>query len=121
MRSRQAGVTFIGWVVLLIPIAIVGFAGIKLSTLYMNNFKVAKVLEQTAKSGSDAGPGTPMAMRLEIARRFDIEGVEVPTADDIAVERDGDDWVVSSDYTRETELFGNLSLRVHFSKRVVVK
>ncbi len=60
MRSRQAGVTFIGWVVLLIPLAIVAFAGIKLSTLYMNNFKVAKVLEQTAKS-SDAATATPAA------------------------------------------------------------
>lgn len=121
MRSRQAGVTFIGWVILLVPVAIVGFAGIKLSTLYMNNFKVSKVLEQTAKSAGDSGPGTPMAVRQEIARRFDIEGVEVPTADDIAVEKDGDDWIIASDYTRETELIGNLALRVHFEKRVVLK
>lgn len=121
MRSRQTGVTFLGWVVLLIPIAIVGFAGIKLSTLYMNNFKVSKVLEQTAKSTEDSGPNTPVAVRTEIDRRFNIEGVEVPTADDIIVEKDGDGWVIASDYTRETELFGNLSLRVHFNKRVSVK
>jgi hypothetical protein len=121
MRSRQTGVTFIGWVVLLIPVAIVAFAGIKLSTLYMNNFKVSKVLEQTGNSAGDSGPGTPVAVRTEIDRRFNIEGVEVPTADDIIVEKDGDDWVIVSEYTRETELFGNLSLVVHFNKRVVIK
>jgi hypothetical protein len=121
MRSRQAGITFIGWIVLLIPVAIVAFAGIKLSTLYMNNFKVSKVLEQTAKSGGDTGANTPTTVRLEIARRFDIEGVEVPTPDDITIERDGDSWVILSEYNRETELFGNLSLMVHFYKRVVIQ
>jgi hypothetical protein len=121
MRSRQAGVTFIGWVVLLIPVAIVGFAGIKLSTLYMNNFKVSKAIEQTAKSTEDAGPGTPVAVRSEIDRRFNIEGIEVPTGDDITVEKEGEGWAIGVDYTRETELFGNLSLRVHFTKRVVIK
>ena len=121
MRSRQAGITFIGWVVLLVPVAIVAFAGIKLSTLYMNNFKVSKVLEQTAKTAGDSGPGTPAAVRVEVDRRFNIEGVEVPTADDIIVERDGDDWAVSSDYMRETGLFGNISLHVHFTKRVLIQ
>ncbi len=35
----------------------------------------------------------------------------MPTPDDIIVEKDGDNWVVAAEYTRETELFGNLSLR----------
>lgn len=118
MRSRQTGVTFIGWIFLLIPIAIVAFAGIKLSTLYMNNFKVSKVLEQTAKTAGEAGTVSPVSVRTEIERRFDIEAVEVPTAEDILVEKDGDGWSITADYTRETELFGNLSLLVHFNKRV---
>jgi hypothetical protein len=120
MRSRQAGITFIGWIVLLIPVAIVAFAGIKLSTLYMNNFKVSKVLEQTAKT-SEAATVTPMAVRLEIERRFDIEGIEVPAPADIIIEKDGDTWVLAAEYTRETELFGNLSLLVHFNKRAVIQ
>jgi hypothetical protein len=107
--------------VLLVPVAIVAFAGIKLSTLYMNNFKVSKVLEQTAKTSGEASVITPLSVRKEIERRFDIEGVEVPTPDDIMVEKDGDSWAIISEYTRETELFGNLSLMVHFYKRVVIQ
>ena len=121
MRSRQAGITFIGWVVLLIPVVIVAFAGIKLSTLYMNNFKVSKVLEQTAKSQSEGSTLTAGVIRTEIERRFDIEGIEVPAPNDIIVEKDGDGWVLAAEYTRETELFGNLSLLVHFNKRAVIK
>jgi hypothetical protein len=122
MRSRQAGITFIGWVVMLVPLAIVVFAGIKVSTIYMNHYKVAKVLTQTAKTNTaSGGADTPAIVRREIERRFDIEGIEVPTLDEITIERDGDDWVVAAEYDRETGLFGNVSLRVHFNKRVVVQ
>jgi hypothetical protein len=121
MRSRQAGVTFIGWVVLLIPLAIVVFAGIKVSTIYMNHYKVAKVLTQTAKEGGGSGADKATALRKAIERRFDVEGIEVPALDDIIIERDGDDWAISAEYDRQTSLFGNLSLLVHFNKRVVVQ
>lgn len=121
MRSRQAGITFIGWVVLLVPLAIVLFAGIKVSTIYMNHYKVAKVLDQTAKNLDGSGTVSPAAVRTEVERRFDIEGIETPSLDDIFVERDGDDWVLIAEYTRETTLFGNLNLLVRFNKRAVVK
>lgn len=120
MRSRQAGVTFIGWVVLLIPVAIVGFAGIKVSTLYMNHYKVSKVIEETAKSSSSDANVTPLGVRKLIERRFEIESIDTPTLDEILIEKDGDDWVISTDYNRETELFGNMSLLIHFKKRAVI-
>lgn len=121
MRSRQAGITFIGWVVLLIPVAVVAFAGLKLAPLYMTQFKVAKVLEQTADTGRGDTVVLPAVVRNELARRLDIESVDNPTAEDITIERDGDNWVMIADYTRETSLFGNVSLQVHFYKRVVLQ
>jgi Flp pilus assembly protein TadG len=121
MRSRQAGITFIGWVVLLVPLAIVLFAGIKVSTIYMNHYKVARVLDQTAKSIGANGTVTQAALRNEIERRFDVEGIETPALDDIVIERDGDDWVIVAEYNRETSLFGNLNLLIRFNKRAVVQ
>lgn len=120
MRSRQAGITMIGWVVLLIPLAVVVLAGIKLSTLYMNHFKVAKALQSTADANRDNNV-TPQLVRTEIERRFNIEGIEVPTVQDIYIEKDGDNWAITAEYDRETTLFGNLSLLVHFNKRVVIQ
>jgi hypothetical protein len=122
MRSRQSGITFIGWVVLLVPLAIVVFAGIKASTIYMNHYKVSKVLTQTARTNTaSGGADTPTVLRKEIERRFDIESIEVPSLDQILIERDGDEWVIVAQYDRETSLFGNLSLLMHFNKRVVVQ
>ena len=48
MRKHQRGVTFIGWVFLLIPLAILIYVGIRVAPLYMNYFKVSRSLEQLA-------------------------------------------------------------------------
>lgn len=121
MRSRQAGITFIGWVVLLVPVAIICLAGIKLAPIYMNHFKVAQALEQTADANRGEASVSALDMRKELERRFDIESVEVPTAADILIERDDGNWVLVAEYDRETSLIGHLALVVHFSKRVVVQ
>lgn len=120
MRSRQAGVTFIGWIVLLIPIGIVALAGIKLFPLYMNQLKVSKSLEQVA-AADHGGNISPQAVRVELEKRFDIEGVDQPALEDVAIEREGDAWVMIADYDARTSLFGNISLIVHFNKRVVLE
>jgi Domain of unknown function (DUF4845) len=121
MRSRQAGVTFIGWVVLLVPLAILFFAGLKLAPIYMTHFKVVAALEQTAQSNRGETMVSANAMRAELARRFDIEGIEEPQATDITIERDDGEWVLIAQYDRETSFLGNLALTVHFDKRVVVQ
>ncbi len=121
MRSRQAGITFIGWIVLLVPFAIVGFAGIKLSTIYLNHFKVAKALQQTADENRGETAIVPNSVRQELSRHFEIEDIETPKLQDIIIERDGDNWVIEAQYDRETQLFGQLSLLVHFDKRVVIQ
>jgi hypothetical protein len=46
MRNRQLGVTAIGWLFLLTPLAIVVYAGIRLAPVYLNYMKVAKAMDQ---------------------------------------------------------------------------
>ena len=121
MRSRQAGITFIGWVVLLVPLAIVVFAGIKLLPLYMTHYKVVEALEQTAEANKGREVVTPNSMRVELQKRFDIEGIEEPSLDSIVIQREDGQWVLTAEYDRETGLMGNLALIVHFKKRVVVQ
>jgi hypothetical protein len=106
--------------VLLIPIAIVALAGIKLFPLYMNQLKVSKALEQVAstKHGEDF---SPQQARVELQKRFDIDSVDQPALEEVVVERQGETWVMLADYDATTTLFGNISLVVHFNKRVVVE
>jgi hypothetical protein len=91
------------------------------STIYMNHYKVAKVLEQTAKNFVGTDTISPAAVRNEIERRFVIEGIETPKPEDILVERDGENTVITAEYNRETSLFGNLNLLMRFNKRAVVQ
>ena len=46
MHSKQRGVTFICWLVLLIPIAILFYAGIRLAPVYLNYMKVSRSMNQ---------------------------------------------------------------------------
>ncbi|HTQ36461.1 MAG TPA: DUF4845 domain-containing protein [Steroidobacteraceae bacterium] len=121
MRSRQRGITFIGWVVLLVPLAVVMLAVLKVLPLYMNQFKVAKAMEETAAANRGDSNPSPQVMHNELEKRFDIESIETPNPQDVEIAREGDVWVMTAQYDREATLFGNLSLLVHFSKRVVLQ
>ena len=121
MRSRQAGITFIGWVFLLVPVAIVGYAAIRLTPVYLNALKVAKTLKQTASENRGESVLNPASVRSSIARRFDIEGIKYPSVSDVAVTRDGTNWMLSVDYEDSVPLFAGISLLVHFEQSAAVE
>ena len=119
MRNRQQGVTTIGWLFLLAPLAIVVYAGIRLAPVYLNYMKVVRAIDNaasTAKGGAGAGDAT--AIRTAIDRHFEIDMVDFPTVKDIQVRREGGAWVIEAKYDDEAPLFGNVSLHVTFDKIV---
>jgi ribosomal protein L11 len=118
MRNRQTGVTGIGWLVLLTPFAIVGYAGIRLAPIYLNYMKVVKAMNQVAtelKGNADAA-----SIRNTLDRHFEIDMVEYPTTKEMKITREAGVWSVQSRYEDEAPLFGNISLRVVFDKTVKV-
>ena len=117
MRNRQRGVTAIGWLFLLTPIAIVGYAGIRVAPLYLNYMKVNRALEQVA-SDYKSGGGDPTSIRTVVERQFEIDMVDYPTTKDLKITRVGAGWVVEMAYDDEAPLFANLSLHVSFDKVV---
>jgi hypothetical protein len=121
MRSRQAGITFIGWLFLLAPVAVVGYAAIRLTPVYLNYMKVAKALEQTANENSGEAQINPAAVRVAIEKRFDIDGVRYPEVSAINVGREGTQWVLSVEYDDIVPMFAGISLMVRFDKRAVVE
>ena len=116
MADGQRGVTLVGWIVILIPFVIVGYAAVRLLPVYLNYQKVAKTLDTTAtemKGSSDVA-----AIRNTIDKHFDIDMVEFPTSKDITITRDGQAWVMECAYEDQAPLFGNISLHVTFDKKV---
>jgi hypothetical protein len=117
MYRRQRGVTFIGWLFLLIPVALVLYAGIRLAPMYLNYMRVVRALDSTAsevRGGDDAS--THEAIRVSLLRHLEVDSVEFPTMKEISIRRDGRSWVIEAKYEDEQPLFSNISLVVAFDK-----
>jgi hypothetical protein len=121
MRQRQSGITMIGWIFLLIPVALVGYAAIRLTPVFMNSMKVSKALNQTASEYKGEDQINPTAVRNALEKRFDIDSINFPDVQSVSIARDGDEWVLQSNYEDKVVLFKGISLLVQFDKRAVVE
>ena len=120
MRARQRGVTAIGWIILMIPFAVVGYAGIRLAPVYLNYMKVVRALDEVA-GDPDGSSMNPATIRMKIDRHFEIDMVDYPTSKDIKITRDGTTWAVEAAYEDDAPLFSNISLHVVFDKEIHTK
>lgn len=118
MLRRQRGVTFIGWLILLIPVAILGYVGIRLVPIYLNYMRVAHSVEQTASEmkTDDLATLTPLLIRATLSKHFDIESISFPDVKDVAVTRDGTGWTIEAKFEDSAPLFGNLTIVADFDK-----
>ena len=120
MRSKQTGVTLIGWLILLTPMALCGYVGVRLTPVYLNYMKVARTLEsvKTEFKGSDAG--SQLAVRAAVEKNLNIESVDYPDIKDIKITRDGKSWVINASYDDQAPLFSNIFILVSFDKSVTL-
>lgn len=121
MRNRQRGVTMIGWIFLLIPVAIVGYAGIRLTPVIMNYVKVSRILEQVASDMRKEESLNPQLIRSAIERRFDVDYIEFPASKDIVVRREGSNWILQAEYEDVAPLFANASILLVWNKTVTIE
>jgi hypothetical protein len=121
MRKKQNGITFIGWIVLLIPVAVIGYAAIRLVPKYLTYISVSRSLTQLAKEFGDDPQVTVAALKVSLSKRFDIESIEFPTVNDISFTREDGVWVAEANYQDGVPLFAGISLTVDFDKRVPIK
>jgi hypothetical protein len=118
MRHSQRGITFIGWIVLLVPVAIVVYAGIRLAPMYLNYMRVSKAMELVAADAKSGSTTSPAALKASVEKNFDVQGIEHPDTKDIDIHREGDHFVAIADYEDVAPMFGNVSLLVQFRKQV---
>jgi hypothetical protein len=121
MRKYQRGVTALGWLILLLPIAICVYAGIRVAPVYMNYMNVVHSLNMV--SGEiDNGAGTTAAtIRAAIGKHFDVEYISYPDIRDLKITRENGNWKVEANYDDQAPLFANVSILVTFDKTVKLK
>jgi hypothetical protein len=120
MRQHERGVTFLGWVILLLPVAMVLYAGIRLTPAYLEYMKIARTLDQVRDELKGDQPDAAM-IRNTIERRFDVEDVTVMTVrdtDKLKVTKEGSGYKVEAVYQAVAPYVSNVSLVVNFDKTV---
>jgi hypothetical protein len=118
---KQRGVTMIGWVILLIPIAIVLYAGIRVGPEYFNFYKVTTALKDTAKQLESDETLNPRNIMFAIDKRFDTGYIDNPKASEIEITKVDGGWDMTADYEVEAPLFGNMFMLVQFNKTVKIE
>ncbi|MGH8170237.1 MAG: DUF4845 domain-containing protein [Steroidobacteraceae bacterium] len=111
--------TAIGWLILLVPFAVIIYACIRLLPIYLNYMEVSRSLNELT-SEYRTGGATPQAIRESLQRRFDVEGVDYPTVKDISISRQAQGWAVEAAYYDQTPLFAHITLQVQFDKTVTL-
>ena len=117
---KQRGVTFIGWVFLLTPMAIVLYAGIRIGPEYMDYYKVVMAMKETATKLKSEEALSPGEITGALQRRFDTGYIDYPKARDIVITKEDAGWTMTADYERTVPMFGNLFFTMAFNKAIVI-
>ena len=120
MRKHQRGITAIGWLILMLPFAIVFYAGIRVSPLYLNYMKVVHSLDSVATELNNEGQ-TADGLRNAVDKHFQIESVDYPDKKDLKITRVNNVWQIEANYDDQSPLFSNIAILITFDKIVKLK
>jgi hypothetical protein len=111
--NRQRGVTFIGMVFIAGLIVFAAIIGLKLIPAYIEYATVVNHLREIARS-PDARGGSPKDIQNMFRKRAQIDAIDIVKAEDIEVEKEGDQVTLRAAYSTKIKLFGNLNACIDF-------
>ena len=120
MRRNQQGMTFIGLLFVLGMAGVIVYAGIRLSTVYLNYMKVARSMNATAADYKGENPDLA-AMRRSLEKHWQIESIDSVDAKEVEIAKDEGGVFLHVAYDDATPFIANVSLSVHFDKTVKVE
>jgi Domain of unknown function (DUF4845) len=109
MRSlkQQHGMTAIGWLLVLTLIIVISLLIIKILPIYMNTFKITSALN-SLKTDQLAQGKSATELKKMLLNRFDIDMLQVVTADEITVTRGDHVYNVRVEHQFKEEMLTNL-------------
>ena len=119
LRSRQAGVTAIGLLILASVFGVLGLGGMKITPLYLQNMRLSTVMDDL-KVEMDGKGSTAGNLRLYLNKRLYVEGVDV-RPEDVKITRTGNGYVVKIEYDNRTPFLADIWLLVAFDKQVQIR
>jgi hypothetical protein len=116
LQKRQRGLGLWGWLFVLGTIGFVAMITLQLVPIYLAEMSIQRVVKATAQDpGNSSAP--IQVLRANMKTRWDVEGITTLTPNDVTLERFGAGRALAYDYEARAELFGNISLVVHFAEK----
>ena len=112
-RSRQAGVSLGGLLMIMFVVVILGIFGMKLVPAYIEYAKCKTAIEAIAHDRSKTS--SVAEVRKAFDARATIDDISAVKAADLEVTKDGNDVVISFSYRKEVPIAGNVGLYVDFA------
>ncbi len=112
--------TFIGLVMILALVGLIGYAGIRLVPLYLNYIKVARSMDAAAAESKGDNPD-PGSVRRSLEKHWQIEDISGVEAKEVEILKDENGIALHVAYDDLAPYISNVSLSVHFDKTVKVQ
>ncbi len=119
--KRQAGITLIGFLVVLAVVAFFGYMAMKLVPSYLEFMGVAKAMGQV--SSADIEGKSLGEIRGDLIRKLDFQYVDDATVkpQDITVTSAGNAAQLSVSYDKRVPFLYNIDFLLHFEKSVTLQ
>ena len=113
-RQSQAGMTALGFLCLAVLVGAVGFAGLKLTPMYIKNMRMNTILEDVKRDLSGNGP-TPQSIRYELS----VEDVNVDV-EALKITQSKNGFTLRVQYDERASYVANVYLVVAYDKQVEI-
>lgn len=117
MKSKQAGITLIGFLVVLVIVAFFGYMAMKLVPAYTEYMGVSKAMTQVSTEGVEGK--TLDEIRRNLLFKMDFQYVDDATIEpqDITIDRSNGNQLHVA-YDKQIPFVYNIDFLVHFEKSV---
>jgi Tfp pilus assembly major pilin PilA len=118
MKSKQTGITLIGFLIILVVVAFFGYAAMKLVPAYAESMGVTKAMHQIATSGVEGKSLDEIRRDLLFKMGFQYVDDATIQPQDITVERASTGSVLHVNYDKQIPFVYNIDFLLHFDKSV---
>jgi hypothetical protein len=118
--KNQAGLTAIGFILILIPVGLAVYIILKAAPAYIEAFSVGDVVNSLKKE-LDLKEKSREEIYTMIKKRLDVNNISSVDKDDIKIQKTVNDVTVTIDYEARVPLFWNVALALSFHKSAVMR
>lgn len=122
MKSKQSGVTLIGFLIIIAIVGFFGFMAMKLFPSYSEFMGVSKAMNQIATEGTNNKSLDDIRRNLMFKMGFQYVDDATIKPSDITIKRDaGGTSQLSVEYDKQVPFMYNISFLLHFQKTVALQ